>query len=341
MALEKEKDFLKSIQSHTVVATVKEEQGEINREYAIHLSNGLEMKSASEDYKSKRESSLTSLGKEDCYSDAKSTIFEKVCIGEVLSEIAECKTLLHDKKCPKFQVRKEKKESACSSAGYFADNNLTPLGYIPEQIHMLSSDEGNPLYRNVPIGELTRECVTNKTLIYKREAPKLKGRSERGKPNYSASLCVKENNSKSLRNTAHRNESYYSDEESTIFENVRMGELSSEIAECKTLLYEKKYPKFQARKESDELSCCISFENDQSDSISVFSVDLQPWPLNPTYCNLDEEREHLSRMSIMDSQTTLLNISPQTTNIPRWMLRLRRVFRIIRGKLAKFFDREM
>ncbi|GFS68182.1 hypothetical protein NPIL_454431 [Nephila pilipes] len=334
MALQRGKDTVKSIQSDILETPVKE-QKEIKGGYTIHQSKNLQLKPASEKYHCKRKSSDTSLVCKDqkihLDSDAESSIFQTVCSGDLSSDVAECKTLVYEKKYPHCQVRNELKGPSCSLVGFSGEeNNSMALGHRAEQISMHYSSEGSPPYMNVPIGDFVQESVTDKPLIYKSETPKLKVRSERVKPNCSASLSCEENYSTSLKNRAQRKEEYYSVKESTIFRNVNIADLSSETAEHKTLLYDTKYPKFQERKELDEPSCSMSFQNDMSDSMSILRVNL-----TPTYCNLGDERELLSHLCIVDNETTHLNVTTQTANTSRWRLRLGRIFRVIRGKMTK------
>ncbi|GFT20759.1 hypothetical protein NPIL_343121, partial [Nephila pilipes] len=223
MALRKKKYSVKSIQSDTIVAPVKSQE-EVICEYAISQSNRLELKAASQKYNCKRESSDTSFvstaQKIHLNSDEESTIYQNVCIGGLSPNVAECKMLLYEKKYPNYKVHNELKRPSCSLPGFSGgENNSMTLGYRPEQIHMHPADADSPLYSNAPIRDLARDRVTNKTLIYKNETPKLRVHSEWGKPNCSPSLSVHENNSTCLRNRARREEVYYSDEESSISEN--------------------------------------------------------------------------------------------------------------------------
>ncbi|GFT79784.1 hypothetical protein NPIL_673131 [Nephila pilipes] len=93
--------------------------------------------------------------KELDYSDEESSSFENVCIGQCSREIAKYGSLNSKKNISIFQERNELGGPFCSVIGSLPEvYNPTSTGYKAQQISVLSSDKGSPLYRNVPIGPI-------------------------------------------------------------------------------------------------------------------------------------------------------------------------------------------
>ncbi|GFS89144.1 hypothetical protein NPIL_458561, partial [Nephila pilipes] len=163
--------------------------------------------------------------------------------------------------------------------------------------------------------------LSNEQLISTRKNAECSELSERKKPNSSA---------------------YYSYEDISSFENLCIGEWSSEIAEYKTLLSKKKNVKLQNGKEVGEPSCSISFENNLSDSICVLKVNLEPQSLMPADLKFDEETQPHRYRSDMGNRIMFRNVPPHTTGMSRQRsLRLRTLFRVMKNNVAKFFDGKM
>ncbi|GFT94893.1 hypothetical protein NPIL_290901, partial [Nephila pilipes] len=207
-----------------------------------------------------------------------------------------------------------------ASASFGENNKSKPIGYRAQQIRLHFSDEESPIYGNISIGEVAPVRQNNEQLISKKKISKSPVRSERRKSKSSA---------------------FYSCEEILSSENLCMGEWSSEAAECITLLPTKQNSNFQTSKELEEPSCSISFENNLSDSIKVLRVDLQPQPSKPADCKLDEETETYPHRAVVENRMMLRNESLHVTGMFRQMLRLRKLLRILKNKVANFFDGDM
>ncbi|GFU05923.1 hypothetical protein NPIL_565261 [Nephila pilipes] len=281
--------------------------------------------------------------REKCYYlDEEHSIFGNICIREWSPEIVDYETLLSKRKNPNLLAALELGEGSGSVSTSFGEGtNRTHMAYMPQQLHMHSSDEDSLLYGNISIEESTPECLKSEQILFSRNTYKFQDRSEWENPNCSASLHDgEESNSLYVRNWAQQKECYDSDEENSIFENVSIGEWSPEIVDYETLRSKRKNSKSQTSKDLREPTCSMSFENIQPDSIRVLRVILPSKSLTPTGCKLDEETEPHSRRHFMDNRKTLPNAPPHTTGMSLPRLRLGRRFRVIRNKVAKLFNRK-
>ncbi|GFT92904.1 hypothetical protein NPIL_570941 [Nephila pilipes] len=241
--------------------------------------------------------------------------------GSAGGEVVELETIRSKRKSLNPQTAIELGESSGSASASFGENNKSkPLGYRAQQIRLHFSDEESPIYGNIPIGEVAPVRQNNEQLFSKKKISKSPVRSERRKSKSSA---------------------FYSCEEILSSENLCVGEWSSETAECITLLPTKQNSNFQTSKELEEPSCSISFENNLSDSIKVLRVNLHPQSSKPADCKLDEETETYPRRAVMGNRIMLRNVSLHVTGMFRQMLRLRKLIRILKNKVANFFDGEM